>query len=99
MIVQMDKKEGMVFMKVGEAFTVYEAAEIHGEMKKALETGQGLVIDLSDLGEFDLTGIQILCSASKSAKKAGKRFLIEDVHRDVLDAFFRAGVRLEDLMA
>ena len=50
------------------------AAELHVLLRSELETANRLTLDLSALETMDLTGIQLLCSACRTATSTGKRF-------------------------
>ena len=92
MSVQIHEKNGLAYMKIDGALNVYEAAKIHEKMNGIFEKHDGLIIDISGLEECDLTGLQILISARQTAREKGKKFVLENVTRVVVDACSRVGL-------
>lgn len=67
-----DGQPGSVSIHVGGELTVQHAAELRACLLSALNGAQSVRIDLQAVEDIDLTCLQILCSAHKSALFAGK---------------------------
>ncbi|HAR95965.1 MAG TPA: hypothetical protein DCR97_08400 [Deltaproteobacteria bacterium] len=66
-----DHSESLLIRVEGE-LTVQHAAELRTCLLSALSSAQSVRVDLEALEDMDLTCLQILCSAHKSALFAGK---------------------------
>jgi len=53
---------------------IQRIGDIKLQIVSALEAGDDLELDLGKVTEMDATGLQLLCSAHRSAQKAGKKF-------------------------
>ncbi len=56
--------------------TVQRAVELKAVLVDALARSDRLLIDLSRVTEVDLCGLQLLCSAQRTAPQSGKRLAI-----------------------
>ncbi len=54
------------------ALTIEDAAELKSVIADALATSTGLVVDAAEIESTDLSCLQLLCSAHRSAVGAGK---------------------------
>lgn len=54
------------------AVTIQRAEEIKSFLLSALETAGEVMLDVSNVTEVDLCGLQLLCSAQRTASKWGK---------------------------
>lgn len=64
------------FIKLEGALSAYEVANIKPKLIDGLEKNSGITIDLQDITECDTLGIQLICSAAKTAKLQNKDFSI-----------------------
>ncbi len=69
------------------AMTVQRAAELHALFAGALARSDRVVIGLAEVTDVDLCGLQLLCSAQRTAAQARKRVAIAG---PVPEAFGRA---------
>jgi ABC-type transporter Mla MlaB component len=71
---------------------IQQAEELHQSLIQALEQTQWLEVDLSEARNVGLCCLQLLCSASRSARDQGKRLTIgPGVSSEFEQAVFRAG--------
>jgi anti-sigma B factor antagonist len=56
--------------------TIYHALEQKQELLDALNSADDLELDLSQVGEIDTAGLQLLILLKKEALRAGKRVII-----------------------
>lgn len=68
------RENGEIIVTSGPSLTIETAAEFSRIVREALEASKNVAIEFDPVVEFDITGIQILCSACKSAARSGKTF-------------------------
>jgi anti-anti-sigma regulatory factor len=56
--------------------TLLHAAQLKGELIRALDTARRIVIDTQELSAIDLACLQLLCSAHQSARARGKEIIL-----------------------
>lgn len=62
----------------------------------AFESASAVYLDLSEVQDIDVAGLQIIVAAGKEAKKTNKRFYIRDtVPENIVKSFEISGVRLQ----
>ena len=77
----------------GGALTVRHAEQIHESFADALSDHQHIVVDCSQASQVDLSFVQLVLSARRSAEGAGKRLaLAQPASGDLLDVLRRAGL-------
>lgn len=75
------------------ALTVRHADHIHASFVEALRQHRHIVVDCSQAAQVDLSFVQLVLSARRSADAAGKRLsLAEPAAGDLLDVLRRAGL-------
>jgi len=73
-----------------DELTIYEVESFHKELLDAFEKGD-LSVDISSLNKIDMSAIQLLISAKKSCKVAGKAFEVIGANSEVSKIFHDAG--------
>jgi anti-anti-sigma regulatory factor len=68
------RENGEIIITSGDRLTIETSAEFSRIVLEALETSRNVEIEFDPTIELDLTGMQILCSACKSAAQSGKTF-------------------------
>jgi anti-anti-sigma factor len=87
-----------VACEITGVLNVCDVAEIREELIACLTARSRLVLDLKGVCDCDTAGVQLLCSAHKSAAALGKEWVIVSTPTAVRDAAARVGLRLiEDL--
>jgi len=61
--------------------TIRSAGEVKASFIKALVESEEVAVDFDGVSEVDLTCLQLLCSAHRSATRLNKRFLFADSNR------------------
>ncbi|HKJ05822.1 MAG TPA: STAS domain-containing protein [Geopsychrobacteraceae bacterium] len=91
----MSKKAGtekVVELSFEGELTIPKAAELKVQLVEALENSGGVSLNLKNVTQADLTFLQLLCSAHRTAYKAGKVMMLtevsEAVDREVIAAGF-----------
>ena len=85
-----DSKKSLVFLLRGEQ-TVRTITETHRALASALAAAPSLVIDASELGEADLTAVQLIEAARHAAARDGKRIAIASPLPDALRSMLERG--------
>ena len=86
-----DKKgDGVCHARVTNEMTIYHAAEMKSELLLCLDRCTTVEIDLSEVGEIDTAGLQLLILVKREAIKAGKQLHLvthSPATLEVLDLF------------
>ena len=61
------RENGEIIITSGDRLTIENAAEFSRIIKEALEASKNVTLEFEPAVEIDITGVQILCSACKSA--------------------------------
>ena len=97
-------EDGCVRVVVENSMTVYEAetlrkewaAYFHSHPKTATA---GVSLDLKNVNACDITGVQLLCSARKTAALNHKIFTVSEASAAVIKAVSDAGLEPDELFA
>lgn len=68
------RENGEIIITSGDRLTVENAADFSRIIREALEASKKVAIEFEATVEFDITGLQVLCSACKSAAAGGNSF-------------------------
>jgi anti-sigma B factor antagonist len=60
-------------VEAGEELTIYHAGQLKESLLAGLSQGEALEVDLSQVGEIDSAGVQLLVLLKREAAAAGKR--------------------------
>jgi anti-anti-sigma regulatory factor len=63
---------------VGETLTIETCAEFKQALSNALDTALQVVLDAHQLKQVDITSLQLICSACKSASSRNRSFIFGD---------------------
>ncbi|TSA52654.1 MAG: anti-sigma factor antagonist [Planctomycetaceae bacterium] len=88
MAFKIEENENKVILRIEGAMTVYEVASIRSELAGCLEKSKGLVLKLDEVSDCDTAGVQLLCSAYRTARDKVRTFSVSgapDVVRDAID--------------
>ena len=89
------KKDKECTMALSGQLTVGHASELHQSILKGLEEAKTLRLDLRAVRDLDVSTLQIMCSAHKTAKRQGKEFLVSNLSRELKDVIIRTGYTRE----
>ncbi|GBC60706.1 anti-sigma factor antagonist [Desulfonema ishimotonii] len=93
-----DKKEGEMLVRIDGGMTVADAAAIRDKLVACFDSCESLIADLRDVADCDAAGVQLICSAHKTADATGKRFAVVNASEAVIKAVARAGLHPEKLL-
>lgn len=68
------RENGEIIVTSGDRLTIENAAEFSRIIREAFEASKSIAIEFEPAVEIDITGIQIICSACKSAALSGNTF-------------------------
>ncbi|HIJ82032.1 MAG TPA: STAS domain-containing protein [Desulfuromonadales bacterium] len=68
------RDSGEIIITSGDRLTIENAAEFSRIVREALEAADVVAVEFEPDVAIDITGLQILCSACKSAAGSGKKF-------------------------
>ena len=68
------RENGEIVVTSGDRLTIENAAEFSRVLCEALDASKNIAIEFDPDVEIDITGVQLLCSACKSAANSGKTF-------------------------
>ena len=83
-------KNGNSTLKLSGSASTKHASEIYTSLSNALKSYSAITVDLKDLSTGDLTLIQLLCAANKTAS-SDKKLSISSMHPNVIKSIQTAG--------
>lgn len=76
---------------------IESAKKLQTELQKAINANQEIFLDLSELEDIDLAGIQIILAAHKEAESRQKTFLLKSqIPQAILEYVSGCGISLEN---
>lgn len=75
--------------------TIYEAGSLHETFLSGFQNHKGMILDLRAVTDCDTAGVQLLCSARKTADQTGKKFSVDGIGPAVLKALDSCGLTPE----
>lgn len=73
-----------ITVRISGEMTVTYAAEIRECLIAAFNGGESVVVDLTDVSEIDVSGLQLLCSAHRSSLSMQKKYRIVARGKDTI---------------
>lgn len=95
---EIEIKEGLAYLKIDEEMTIYQAGEICSKMIECFNEHGGMILDFSNTISCDAAGIQLICSARKTAGDMKKQFSVVNASEAVINAVARAGMHPEKIL-
>lgn len=68
------RENGEIVITSGDRLTIENSADFARLVREALDASRNVAIEFEPTVEIDITGLQILCSACKTASAGGKTF-------------------------
>ncbi|MDD2365275.1 MAG: hypothetical protein PHN84_03855 [Desulfuromonadaceae bacterium] len=79
------RENGSIVITSGDRLTIENASDFSRIVSESLHSSSSVLIEFDSSVEIDITGVQILCSACKSAANSGKIFSYQGVRPKALD--------------
>lgn len=101
-------KNGCIRIVVENAMTVYQAEKLRKQWTAYFDdlvnadsdtVAEGVAFDLKKVRSCDITGVQLLCSARKTAEFLHKKFSVSEASAAVIEAVMEAGLEPEALFS
>lgn len=86
-----DEQQQIGELTVSGAVTVGQVVELKGELLKAIEQVPLVRIDLGNVEQIDIAGVQLFCAAYRLAARSGKVLTVTRVGEPVLKLVRSAG--------
>ena len=111
MLIGEKTKDGCTRVVVEISMTVYEAEKLRKEwaayfsdycssdLKMEGDAAAGVILDLNHVSACDITGVQLLCSARKTADLNHLIFTVSEASTAVIEAVSDAGLEPDKLFA
>lgn len=77
-----DEKQGT--LSLGGEITLLQAQDLLALLNEALEATDHVVIDIEEVTDIDMAGLQLLCAAHKTAVDLNKQWVMDPNQPDVL---------------
>jgi anti-anti-sigma regulatory factor len=77
---------GTRLVAIAGSMTIQHGAEIKAALLEAMDSAETLQLDLAEVTEIDLIGLQFICSAHRSAIAGNKRFSVMKSGNEVIAA-------------
>lgn len=92
-----EKKDGEAILKIKSAISVYEAADIRNELVTCFKNHDRVILNIDEATGCDTAGIQLMLSASRTARDTGKAFEVRGTSDSVRKSIVDLGLRISDL--
>lgn len=84
------RENGDIVITSGDRLTIENAAEFLNLLREGFEASRRVTLEFEEGMEIDLTGIQLICSACKTAAAQGKSFTYGGIRPAALDGVIQA---------
>jgi anti-anti-sigma factor len=89
--------DGRAQIKIEGTISVYEVAALRDELVSCFAASEHISLDLTEATGCDVTGVQVLYSALKTAQSTGKTFAIAKASASIFDTLVRAGMEPDEI--
>ncbi len=93
-----EARDGRVQLKVEGQMTVMVALELRDQLAECFESYEGVILDLEGAESCDMAGVQLLCSARRTAFETGKEFSVTGASSAVMESVSLAGLDLKEIL-
>ena len=91
-MIEREDRDGGIVLRIKGSMSVFDIAEIHKEIVACFDKCDDFALDLKDVIDCDVSGLQLLHSARKTAQFSGKAFSVDGASDSIIDIFKRAGL-------
>lgn len=76
---------------------IEQAHSLKDELMQAFEQNSKILLDISQIDDIDITGIQLIIAAHKEAEKLGRQFfVIKNIPKQISDFIALTGVIIDN---
>ena len=94
-----EDKDGCAHVTIDGELSIYEAAGLRKVFRECFDDSDGLVLNLGQVRECDLAGVQLLLSAQATSELTGKSFSVSSASVPVTETAEKAGMNLSSIFA
>ncbi|MFP4349722.1 MAG: STAS domain-containing protein [Thermodesulfobacteriota bacterium] len=87
-----EERDGNLLVIPEGPLTIYEVGALHQAFASGFKDRRGLLLDLNGVTECDTAGVQLLCSARKTAEEKDASFEVIGIAHAVLKALNACGL-------
>jgi anti-anti-sigma factor len=98
-MIEREDRDGRVVLRIKGSMSVFDIDSAYKEIAKCFDECNDLALNLKEVDDCDISGLQLLCSAWKTANSSGKTFSIDDASNSIIDTFYKAGLDFEAVFA
>ena len=98
-MIEREDRDGGVVLRIEGPMSVIDIASIYKEIVVCFDEYNHVALDLKGVSDCDISGLQLLCSARKTANSSGKTFSVDDASNSILDTFNKAGLDFEAVLS
>ena len=91
MVLDISQGENYTTIKAGESLSVNNAEDLLRALKETIGSGKDIKLDLSDVQDADISWLQILSAAHKTARANGTKISLE-ISKELETIAFKAGL-------
>lgn len=73
-----------VVVSISGSMTVHHAGELKTALLSVLSSDEQICLDLQNVTEVDLTGLQLICATHRSSVQLNKRFCVNSGDNDIV---------------
>ncbi|MBF0117214.1 MAG: STAS domain-containing protein [Desulfobacterales bacterium] len=92
-----EHRENGLYIKITGALTVYEIESLHTELLNSFNSADTMFLNLAEVSDCDVSGIQLIISAIRTIEKSNKSISITDVSLSINNAFSLCGINPADI--
>ncbi len=81
---------------IKDSLTIYQTADLREKFLAILDIDQDVIVDLHELEDWDIAGLQLLVSLQKTVVKSGKNLCIQQAPAAFLETFEALGLNRKD---
>lgn len=97
MTVELERNGERCTARIRGSASVYDAAEIRDGLREALESGMPVTVDLGDVSGCDVTLLQLIVAARRSASARGAELLCSAPPEAVAAVLAASGLGFEEV--
>ena len=93
-----EETNGPLVLRIKGSMSVFNIASIHKELLSCFDEDNNLTLNLEAVEVCDISGLQLLYSARKTAESEGKKFMVDGTSISIIDTINSAGLSPETVL-
>lgn len=87
MEISQTQSDGSILLNLTGRLDTNTAPQLQGPLLAAVQSGQGVLVDLGQIDYVSSAGLRVLLLAQKAAKSGGSKLTIQNVQPEVMEVF------------